>query len=281
MDFSPQLYRHQREGRFDVVFERHGSRTYIERQYVSYPYHLTRPFELDPSIPSLVTLYQQSSSGGLYRGDRLISRLTARNGAAAHITTQAATIVHDCHGSPARQEMQVDVGEGCFLAYTPEPLILFPGAYAIAKTTVKLRDHAVVVLQDAFTWFDFKRRGEIFDQVESDVSVYDSNDTLVLRDRFCLSGRDLSGPASPVGRWRVVVNVFILADNDKLPSREELETTAAGLRSILGVTELPNNAGVGIRMLADDAGAAQRSAANIFCAAVAAMFGETPAPRRK
>ena len=61
--------------RFDLSFGRHGERTIIERQYVSYPFHLTRPFALDPDIPALTTVYQQSSSGGVYRSDRLTSQI--------------------------------------------------------------------------------------------------------------------------------------------------------------------------------------------------------------
>jgi len=60
-----------REGRFDIRFCRQGMRARIRDRYVSYPFHFTRPFMLDASIPQLLTLYQQSSSGGLYQGTGL------------------------------------------------------------------------------------------------------------------------------------------------------------------------------------------------------------------
>ena len=78
------------------------------RQHVPYPFHVTRPFYLDAQRPDLATLYLQSSSGGVYGGDDLSLTLDIRAGAAAQVTTQAATIVHDCRGSPARAVVQAN-----------------------------------------------------------------------------------------------------------------------------------------------------------------------------
>src|SRR5690625_4073494 len=87
-------------GRMELEFLRHGSETRLGRQFVSYPFHMTRPFSLDPDIPELITLYQQSSSGGLYRAERLESSFTLEVGSACHVTTQSATVIHDCQDMP-------------------------------------------------------------------------------------------------------------------------------------------------------------------------------------
>lgn len=73
-----------RRSRFDLSFGRHGEHTILERQYVSYPFHLTRPFALDPHIPALTTVYQQSSSGGVYRSDCLTSHIKMGPDGSAH-----------------------------------------------------------------------------------------------------------------------------------------------------------------------------------------------------
>jgi urease accessory protein len=79
-----------------------GGRTALLHQHVPYPFHITRPFHLHPASPELATLYLQSASGGLYAGDDLSLALHVGQGAAAHVTTQSATIVHACHARPAR-----------------------------------------------------------------------------------------------------------------------------------------------------------------------------------
>ena len=70
----------------ELVFTRApDGRTYISHQRVGYPFHITRPFYLDPVPAGLLTLYLQSVSGGIYRGERLALSLEAgENLAAVH-----------------------------------------------------------------------------------------------------------------------------------------------------------------------------------------------------
>jgi urease accessory protein len=78
----------------DFVFARGGGRTFLMRQFTPYPFHVARPHRLDAARPDLATLYLQSVSGGLDRGDRLGLAVETRPSAAAHMTSQAATVVH-------------------------------------------------------------------------------------------------------------------------------------------------------------------------------------------
>ena len=50
-------------------FCRAGGRTVLAGQRLPYPFHATRTFYLDRANPEIATLYLQSASGGLYRGD--------------------------------------------------------------------------------------------------------------------------------------------------------------------------------------------------------------------
>lgn len=270
-------------GRFEVELLSHGPHTRIGRQFVSYPFHLTRPFRLDADIPSLLSLYQQSCSGGLYRADRLLSRFDVRANAAAHITTQAATIVHDCHGQPVSQTTEISVGRDGFLAFTPDPLVLFPGASSVASITAEIAPGAVLLLADAFTSYDPKALSRPFDQLDSDVMVRDDTGCLLLRDSFQISGAALRGPASPIGDWRVVSNYLLIGDRARLPRHDLLCDLAAeaGDRIVTGVTELANGAGWGLRCLAADAVAARGLGERLFSLAVRSALGQTPALRRK
>jgi urease accessory protein len=270
-------------GRFEVELLRHGPHTRIGRQFVSYPFHLTRPFRLDADIPSLLSLYQQSCSGGLYRADRLSSRFDVRADAAAHITTQAATIVHDCHGQPVSQTNEISVGRGGFLAFTPDPLVLFPGASCVASISAEIAPGAVLLLADAFTSYDPKALSRPFDQLDSDVMIRDDTGRLLVRDSFQMSGAALRGPASPIGDWRVVSNYLLVGERARLPRHGLLGDLAAeaGDHIVAGVTELANGAGWGLRCLAADAVAAAGFGERLFSLAVRAALGQTPVLRRK
>lgn len=268
-------------GRFELAFLRHGDRTAIGRQFVSYPFHFTRPFSLDAAIPSLLTVYQQSSSGGLYRAEQLACRYEVGRGAAAHVTTQAATIVHHCHGLPANQTVDVTLDDEAFLALTPDPLVLFPGASFVSRIEARLAPNAVLLIADAFNLHDPLGAARPFDRLASDIVVRDPGGRLLVRDSFQLAGDTLAGPASPIGSWRVISSFLLLGASARLPARLELAALATDGQAVLGISALPNDAGWGVRCLAADAIAARRVAEMLFACCVRAALGSTPAPRRK
>lgn len=271
----------ERRGRFDLDFMRHGPRTLIGRQHVSYPFHLTRPFCLDPAIPSLLTVYQQSASGGLYRADELACRYHLGPGAAAHVTTQAATVVHDCQGQPARQAIEVTLADDAFLALVPDPLVLFPGASVASVLKARLAPGAVLLLADSFTLHDPQAKGRPFDRLASEVTVHDAEDRLLVRDCFRVQGAELAGSASPTGQWRIVSSFLILGPPTRLPQRDVLTVLDPGAGAVLGVSPLANGAGWGLRCLAADAISARQVAETLFSACVLAALGHLPARRPK
>jgi urease accessory protein len=82
-------------GRLDLAFAADADRrSYLQRQYASYPFHVCRVYYHDQDPPGLATLYVQSCSGGIYEDDRLDVTLATAQGAEAHVSTQSATVVH-------------------------------------------------------------------------------------------------------------------------------------------------------------------------------------------
>lgn len=268
-------------GRFEVCFGRHGARTHIERQFVSYPFHMTRPFALDAAIPSLLTVYQQSSSGGLYRAENLFSRYEINAEAAAHVTTQAATIVYDCQGHPARHHSEVVMEQSSFLALTPDPLVLFPHAFCEITLVARLASGAVLFLSDAFACHDPKEQSRAFHQLSSDIRIEDQHGRLVLRDSFRISGQALGSVISPIGDWHFVANFMLIGDYARLPQRNALTQLFSSPDVVTGLTELPNGAGWGVRCLAGSAISAHAVSSRLFALSVEAAFGVSPAQRRK
>ena len=268
-------------GRFELAFQRHGERTCVGRQFVSYPFHMTRPFALDAAIPALLTVYQQSSSGGLYRGEQLSSHYDVGARGAAHVTTQAATVVHDCQGQPALHATFIELREGAFLALTPDPLVLFPGASCSNTLEARLANGAVLLVADSFACYDPLERSRPFERLSADVVIRDAACRLLVRDCFEISGDALFETASPMGRWRVASSFLIVGEQSRLPKRADLETVEKIQGTVVGVTALANAAGWGVRCLAANAAVAREIGEALFSACVQAAFGHLPTPRRK
>lgn len=244
-----------------------------------YPFHVTRPFYLDPRRPDLATLYLQSASGGLYSGERLDLSVAAGAGAAVAMTTQSATIVHDCRGEPAVQAVHLSLARDSLMIYAPDPLVLFPGAAIRTALDVTLEPGSAAVCQDGFACHDPKEAGSTFDNISTEIIVRTPGGHVLVADRGLIWGGSLGGAASPLGPYRAAGSILLLgmalADSKALQSRID------ALGCLSGLSELPNGAGTGIRLLAPDGGRLARGLALALGACFHAASGVLPAPRRK
>jgi urease accessory protein len=283
-----------REG--SLRFTYGGGRTVLGHQHVPYPFHATRAFYLDRERPDLATLYLQSAAGGLYRGDRVALSISAGAQCAAHVTTQAATIVHRTDGFPVEQVTRLEVGEHAFLAWTPDPLVLFPGAEICCATEITLAASSSAILTDGLSHHDpqnpapkslgpknpdLKGFGRPFARYGNVVVLRDGAGRILLNDRGAIAGEAMFAPSSPLGPYRAVGTVLVLSRGAELCDPELLEKRLAACGCLAGFSALPNKAGLGGRVLAADGGVLARGLEAAFAIAFEAVFGVAPARRRK
>ncbi len=265
----------------DLVFAAGGGRTVLTRQSVPYPFHVTRAFQLDAVRPDIATLYLQSSSGGLYRGDDLRLRVGVRSGAFAHVTTQSATTVHDTGAAPARQRTTLHVSSEGFLAYTPDPFVLFPGASLLTETSVTLAAGASAIVVDSFAWYDPFERGRPFEVLVQEFDVRNERGDVLVHERGTLRGEAFLDARSPLGPFRAAGTMHLLSASKRLPEIGDFQQACDAVGCLSGATSLPNGAGRMIRCLARDGGDLRRALDTLFTVAFSALVGIKPAPRRK
>ena len=270
-----------RFARAELVFARGGGRTVLTRQFVPYPFHVTRPFRLDQARPDLVTLYLQSASGGLYRADDLGLAIRVGPGAAAHVTTQAATIVHDTGAMPARQHIALHVAGEALLAFTPDPLVLFPGAALRSATTITVDAGARAIVSDSFTWHDPRDSAAPFAGLSQQLTVAGGDGACLVREAGHLSGSAFLSQASPLQRYLAASTTLILASAAVLPDAARLQSAADAAGCLSGVGALPNGAGLLVRALARDGSTLRKGLDAVFRQAFEALVGVAPALRPK
>jgi urease accessory protein len=272
----------QRSGRLDLAFIRCGPRTRIGPQFASYPFHLTRSFDLDPAIPQLTTVYLQSSSGGLYGGERLAAEIRVGKGAAAHVTSQAATIVHNARGNGTTQETMLAVETGAFLAVTPDPLVLFPGAHLVTTTRLQFGHGSVALLTETIAEHRPAGDWQPFERYKSAILVSDEAGRLLVSDRMAIEGTDLARVnGGGDRRWNTTGTALLLGATPDLPPPSAVVEAIEAPSSVGGVTVLPNEAGLAVRILAMQSGTIRNAFARLFALVVAHRFGAPPAQRRK
>jgi urease accessory protein len=263
-----------------------GGRTVLTHQRVPYPFHATRPFYLDTARADLATLYLQSAAGGLYRGDRVTLSIVAEPASAAHVTTQAATIVHRTHRFAVEQNARLEVDDNAFLAFTPDPLVLFPDAEIACTTEITLSDGGSVILTDGLSHHQpegvaREETSGMFARFSNATVVRDAGGRILLNDRGTITGEAFFAASSPLGTYRAAGNVFVLGRRADRCDAALLETRLAACGCVGGFSKLPNDAGIGGRVLAVDGGTLARGLEAAFAITFAALIGVPPARRRK
>ena len=276
---------HVTKGRVEAFFAADADgRTYLARQYASYPFHLCRAQYLDPDQPDMASLYLQSSAGGLFSGDRLALSLTTEASARAHVTTQASTIVYRMEAGEAQQTAALEVGPDSLLEYLPDPAILFPQARFRSRLSLRLAAGARAIVGEFFLPHDPGGAAEPFGYYESETRVADPGGDLLALDRFRVTGAEVNARTLGAnGPFLMQGTLLVLGEG------LEIDSMLEGLRRQLaaqpmvygGISTLPNGAGVWARLLAAEGVGLTSAMSGLWSAARYRMTGRVPAWRRK
>lgn len=271
---SPQL---------DLRFGAIGGRTRLQRRRVRYPYAVAVPLRLDRATPGLETVIVQSASGGIFEGERLSQRVVAVDSAQVCLTTQAATLVHGMPGTGhATCDTILDAGKGTYMEYRPRPLVLFPGARVRQSLALRLADDAAVVLSEGFLGHDPAAAGRSFDWLDSRMEVRRADGSLIAADRIRVQGAEaLDGPPGISRGITAHGWVLALAATERHAATDLCMALVDACDAIpglyTGVSLLAQEAGVFVRMAAQDGGALDRGFHAAISHARQAIIGVRPA----
>jgi len=259
-------------------------RSYVRRQYASYPFHVCRAHYHDKDHPGLATLYVQSCSGGISEDDRLDVTLAAARGAEAYVSTQAATVVHSMPSGSASQRVRIECEGGSFLEYLPDPQILFPGSRCRSEIAVRLSGDAVALVSDSFLTHDPAGRDNIFAAYFSEIAVEDETGKALAIDRLKVNGEAFRDSCPGIsGRFKAQ-GTMIVAGLEFPVSGVAAELHKIRLdrdMAVIGCSLLPNAVGNLVRVLAADGAALKLALHQAWCAARLALKGSRPVERRK
>ena len=166
-------------------------RSFIAHQYASYPFRLSSNLRLDPDDPGRVYAYIMNAAPGVLSGDDLRSRVEVGDRARLYLTDQSATKVHSkpIEGSPAQVTLEIQVGNGAYFEYVPEPLILFNSAALTQRLDVTLHPHGRFISSEIIVPGRLAREFYQFEQFESRLRVQTPAGQLVFADNLRLIGQ--------------------------------------------------------------------------------------------
>ncbi len=273
MPLRPQL---------DLSFVPSHRGTVIDRRMFRWPFAISRTFHLDDGPPGLLTVLIQSVSGAITSNDLLLQRFHVAAGACVHVGTPSAVSVHRAMpGQGAVDVVELDVADGGYFEYLPEPRILFPASSLAQQLRLRIAPGGRALLADAFTAHDPASSGGSFRRFASEIRIATASDEILALDRIDLGGcPQRSGRR---GRYTAFGTLMLVAmgeqgDNDRL--RDAFDAQLADVEGVYwSLSPLPNGAGVALRVSAID-GRWLRLALSAGHAIFRQMLsGEAPRPR--
>jgi urease accessory protein len=231
-------------------------KTSVKEQYSRVPLFAQRALYLEEALSNMAYMYIISPSGGILQGDRYRMDITLRKHAFAHITTQGATRIYRMEKNYATQIVNIDVGEGCYFEYIPDQVIPYRDSRFYQEANLRVHDNATLLYSEIITPGRVAS-GEHFDYAICYMKAIakDQNDGLKFTDVAMLEPkkRDMN-VFGVLANHEVVGNMYILTKNKVQEINMRVNESLQSIPKVYaGATILPNNSGVGIRMLGNTA----------------------------
>jgi urease accessory protein len=209
-------------------------------------------------MPDLPVVFIISNSGGILQGDRYTMEFAVGPHACGHITTQAATKIHEMDANYAAQTQDLTLADGAYLEYLPDMVIPFRHARFHTRTRIRIAPTATLLYSEILTGGrQYYGDGELFqfDVFSSSVSAQRLDGTDLFVEKFVIEPQRSPVPRLGVmGEFTVFGNVILLTPPthaDAIYGQVEAvwnqeEQWAAG------ASQLPNNAGLIYKVVAKE-----------------------------
>jgi urease accessory protein len=167
---------------------------------------------------------------------------------------------------------------GSLLVLTTDPYVLFPDRALKVETECVIHPGAHALLAEGFAVYDPSGAGRPFATLETASRIRRSDGRMLAEDRSTFTGEDFDGSGGSLGGWRALGSVLILGG---AVDAATLERRLDAVGVLGGASPLPNDDGLGVRLLASDGGSLARGLELAFAAGFEALAGCVPARRRK
>ncbi len=236
--------------------------TRLTKQFFQYPFHITRPVHLDSEWPELATLIMQSTSGGLYRDDRLSLSLKFNKNSCAHVTTQSSTKVHSMeeYGN-AKFNISVLVDSGAHAELINDAMILFPESRLDTDLDILVDKDSSAIITDSALWHEPDKNLTYqgfseprFNSFKQTISIRKTDD-LAPSVRECQwSGKESVVGVSTWSKYKVQGSIYAVAPSRDIEKIKDycLQALDETSHIVGGISLLPNNLGVIGRFLGCD-----------------------------
>ncbi|WP_165222104.1 urease accessory protein UreD [Aquisphaera insulae] len=252
-----------KDARLRLRFERRGERSILAAMERKAPLIVQKALYCDEAMPRMPWVFIITNSGGILQGDRYRIRIEAGPGACGHVTTQAATKIHEMDANFAAQDQSIVVEEGAYLEYLPDAVIPFRHSRFLTRTAIEVHPTATLLYSEIL-WAGRKhyRGGESFeyDLFSSTVRAARPDGASLFAEKLVIEpGRTPPRGIGVMGDLDIFGNVILLTPKAHADRIAEAFPTGSDFSSgcVDGVSRLPNDAGLIYKLLASESAVAR------------------------
>ncbi len=253
-----------KSGSLRLGFERRGDRTVLATMERQVPLLVQRALYWDRALPGMACVTIVHTAGGVLQGDRSTVRVDLAAGAAAHLTTQSATRIHEMNANYAACLQDVSLGAGAYLEYLPGMSIPYRHSRYVADTRVTLPPDATALLSEVvMPGRTHHRGGEVFeyDLYASTISAGRPDGRDLFTEKLLVEpGTWPVRAPGAMGDFDVFGSLFVLTAPPHadaiLDGIDPIYDASAAVVS--GASRLPNDAGLIVRVLGTGSGPVKR-----------------------
>jgi urease accessory protein len=244
-----------KHGVLELSFAHRGDRSVLTHLHRRAPLLVQQALYWDEHLPDLPCVYIITTSGCVLQGDRLDISIAVGPGAMAHVTTQAATKIHQMDANFAAQSQRLSLAENAYLELLPGPTIPHRHSRFITYTHATVADSATLLSAEILQpGRKHHGRGETFEY-----DLYSSTLTASRPDGSSLFTEKLVAEpwrhpvrqAGVMGKFDVFANVTLVTPRrhaDKI-----FEQVVPGVDTsadcVAGASRLPHDAGLAYKVL--------------------------------
>ena len=252
-------------GLLELEFGRNERGTELVGHYQKSPLQIMRPLYYDLARPDMPYTYLMSTGAGVMQGDRLRTDLVFGDDTSAYLTTAAYTKVLRMEHDYAVAQTNLDLGADAYVEYLPDPVIAFEGARLYQRTRVTLAPTATLIAGETLIAGRLARdERHRYTALASDFEVRRPDGAMVALDRVRLTPVDEdTGGLAVLADHDVLSMLYVFTRRATVSEigglLHDVLAPAAEEGVIFGVSALPGDTGVWVRMLGDDTRAILRA----------------------
>jgi urease accessory protein len=228
----------------------HNGKTIVQEQSSQVPLLTQRAIYYETGLPFMAHLQIVSPSGGILQGDRYRMDISLKENAVAHLTTQGATRLYKMDSNFATQQVNVTVGENCYLEFIPDQIIPYKSSRFYQKVSLDVHDSASMIYSEVVV----PGRTAMNESFEYDIcylkTVAKNQKNTRFVDVAMLEPKKQNLDTFGIlGRQTVVGTIYIITKRDYVTELCDKVSSSLNMAKIsFGASILPHDSGVFVRL---------------------------------